>query len=88
MDPNAALESILRGHMIYDHVDALRGWLASRGFEPEPTLMPVDCHEAFGEWSKDHDVTADSHGIHGALVSGESVTLEWHELSELENSEY
>lgn len=39
MDPNAALENILRGHMIADHAEALEGWLERGGFAP--TIQPL-----------------------------------------------
>lgn len=46
MDPNEALTSILCGHMISDHCDALRDWFLRGGFEPE-VLMPCDKHLFF-----------------------------------------
>jgi hypothetical protein len=47
MDPNAALEAILCGHMVADHADALREWLASGGFAPAELLMLADKHPFF-----------------------------------------
>lgn len=49
MDPNAAFESILRGHMVADQAVALADWLASGGFEPEELLMPVGYPPAISE---------------------------------------
>lgn len=44
MDPNVALESILRGYLIADHAEALAGWLANGGFAPQPhSVQPVGC---------------------------------------------
>lgn len=59
MDPTAALESILHGHMVLDHVEALRDWLRGGGFAPEPRFIPVDCDPMFGRFRKDRDITAD-----------------------------
>jgi hypothetical protein len=49
MDPNAAFDSILHGHMVADHVEALTEWLASGGFRPRELIMPVDCHPYFSD---------------------------------------
>lgn len=46
MDPMSALISILCGHEVADHADALRGWLASGGFEPV-VISPADISESF-----------------------------------------
>lgn len=40
MDPNAALENILRGHMIEEHAEALTLWLQQGGFAPDDTNVP------------------------------------------------
>jgi hypothetical protein len=42
MDPNAALESILRGDLIADHAEALTKWLQQGGFAPADTKVPND----------------------------------------------
>lgn len=39
MDPNAALENILHGHMIADHAEALEDWLAKGGFAPNERAL-------------------------------------------------
>lgn len=39
MDPNAALENILRGHEIAEHAQALANWLANEGFAPADTTV-------------------------------------------------
>jgi hypothetical protein len=43
MDPNVALECILRGYLISDHAEALTEWLSRDGFAPaDTTVPPVD----------------------------------------------
>lgn len=47
MDPNAALENILRGYMVADHAEALEGWLERGGFAPAihqltPSKYPIE----------------------------------------------
>lgn len=46
MDPVACLNSILCGHEVHEHIQALREWLARGGFEPE-CLLSVDCDPLF-----------------------------------------
>jgi hypothetical protein len=46
MDPIAALNSILCGHEVADHADALRDWLSSGGFQPE-CILSIDCDAYF-----------------------------------------
>jgi hypothetical protein len=43
MDPNTALDNILRGYMIAEHAAALQDWLAGGGFVPAQRAMPDDC---------------------------------------------
>lgn len=87
MDPNTALQSILHGHMIADHVEALRDWLRGGGFAPRPTRMPVDCHVLFGTWHKDVDVIADGSGIGGVDLKRRHVFMPWSEVLKLHNSD-
>lgn len=63
MDPNAAFESILHGHMVADHVEALEGWLLGGGFEPAEVLMPVDKHPFFAAHCERTHGDAAGHGI-------------------------
>lgn len=42
MDPNTALENILRGYLIGDHALALSEWLAGQGFAPDERTIPND----------------------------------------------
>lgn len=87
MDPNAALESILRGHMMAEHVDALAEWMRTGGFAATGRI-PVDCHEAFAGWSKDDDVIARKTGILGYRRGGSTVHITWNDLATLLDSEY
>lgn len=84
MDPTAALESILCGHMMFDHVEALRDWMRGGGFAPEARFIPVDCHEHFGAFPKDVDISADA----GGLTIGGQRWFRWSEIIELEDSEF
>jgi hypothetical protein len=43
MDPDLALNHILRGYMIAEHAAALQGWLARGGFAPMVRPLPDDC---------------------------------------------
>lgn len=43
MDPNTALENILRGYEVADHAMALSEWLAREGFAPNCTTIPDQC---------------------------------------------
>jgi len=63
MDPTAALESILRGHMMLDHVEALRDWLRSGGFWPACVRRPANCAPCLTDLPFDTDITADSQGL-------------------------
>lgn len=98
MDPNAALDSILRGHMIADHVEALREWLSRGGFAPTGSV-PVDCHEAFGAWPKwPARVEADYYtglSVHtsrrtagGLTVEDVHATMRWEDVLKLDDSEF
>jgi hypothetical protein len=93
MDPTTALQSILCGHMIHDHAEALRDWLASGGFEPTVSIS-VDCHEAFGAWPKfPAQVTADRWGIWlrrepDTDFSAPVVSMAWDDVLKLQDSEY
>lgn len=97
MDPNAALQSILSGHLIADHAEALRDWLRSGGFPPQIAL-PADCHPAFSSWPKwPARVTADyytglsvstSERVAGLVVETVHHTMRWEDVLKLEESEY
>lgn len=85
MDPNVALQSLLCGHMVFDHTEALEGWLRGRGFEPN-ICRPVDVHPFFADMPFG-DVTADSQGVWSAEEhpSGSDVTVKeigwtWREI--------
>jgi hypothetical protein len=88
MDPNTALHSILCGHLIADHVEALRDWMRDGGFAPRATCMPVDCHVAFSDWCKDTDVVADQNGIGGMDLKRRHMFMPWAEVLKLHDSEY
>jgi hypothetical protein len=86
MDPNAALNAILRGHMPHEHIEALRSWLAGGGFAPSVEL-PADRYEylacMFVEFAE--VLSANSAGLvyfarntHGKLVQNATVT--WYVL--------
>lgn len=40
MDPNAALQSILRGPLVSEYAEALTQWLQHGGFAPDDTTVP------------------------------------------------
>lgn len=97
MDPNAALENILRGYMIADHVEALEGWLARDGFAPTVRTLPelsecapfVRAHMwRYYNGLDTHTirVRADRNGLWSAALEGQWVSLGiWHELVRLGN---
>jgi hypothetical protein len=83
MDPNAALNAIIRGHMVEEHVEALIGWLANGGFAPQ-VEVPDDPYAYMGflfvEFAK--IISADDQGItyYGRNPDGSLVyitTLKW-----------
>ena len=78
MDPNTALESILHGHMMLDHCEALRDWLLRGGFRPAPVWRPVDVAPFFAGLPFEQDLTADLRGL--VLVEGDVVLFTWDEL--------
>jgi len=82
MDSKAALNSILCGHMISEHVESLREWLLNGGFHPN-VIMPVDCHVAFAAWPKKH-IAADFNGLW--VLS--TCKMSWNDVLKLEDSEY
>jgi hypothetical protein len=49
MDPNTALLAILRGHMVAEHIEALREWISKGGFFPlvDPPLESAYFREYF-----------------------------------------
>jgi hypothetical protein len=79
MDPNAALESILRGHMMADHVAALHDWLLAGGFQPTPVLRPVDVTPGLASLPFNTDIGANKHGVFVAGSEG-AVAFTWREL--------
>jgi hypothetical protein len=88
MDPNTALTSILSGHMIADHVEALRDWLSADGFAPL-VCMPSDCHEAFADWPRfPAMVRANHHGLECAVDGITTLVMPWRAVMALEDSEY
>lgn len=82
MDPNAAFESILRGHMMADHVEALHDWIKSGGFLPAPQLRPVDVPECLDSLPFDTDLIANRFGL---CVRGQvgNVLFTWRELTRM-----
>lgn len=69
MDPNRALENILRGHMIADHAEALEGWLERGGFTPAmhqltPSKFPLDVPSFIHAHCARHYPGTDYHKIH------------------------
>ena len=89
MDPNAALQSILSGHMIADHAEALRDWLRNGGFEPSIAL-PVDCHPAFAALPRfPAMVRADARGVFAIVdPERECVSIAWQDVLALAASEF
>lgn len=97
MDPNVALENILRGYMVTDHAEALEGWLARDGFAPEVRTVPPDCADFVAEHCKRrharHDrttirVRADRNGLWTAPPEGAWVSLMvWGELKRILSEE-
>lgn len=99
MDPNSALTSILNGHMMYDHAEALQDWLCGRGFAPEVQLLPVDCHEFFAAYRDRYHlnerggmkVKANCMGLYAQAVEKDDswhLVASWRELMKLEDSVY
>lgn len=102
MDPTQALASILCGHMVADHVEALTEWLASGGFDAAILPMPADKHEFFAAHCERQygdaaglciEVKADKRGIwtQGASEQQEddwNLVGRWFEISKLDDSEY
>lgn len=43
MDPNTALDNILRGYEVVEHAMALNGWLMHGGFAPDEKPVPEPC---------------------------------------------
>ncbi len=87
MDPNAALESILRGHMMQEHLEALREWIGIGGFVPEPIYLPVDCAPCFSELPRETDLTINGYGLVVCTPNGQGDPSEvryfgWEELSQ------
>lgn len=87
MDPNAALEAILRGHAMLDHVEALRDWLLSGGFQPDPIWLPADCAPCFAHLPRETDIVATRHGLlvlrDGASADEVAPDFSWIELTSL-----
>lgn len=80
MDPNAALNSILHGHLIADHAEALHDWLRGDGFSPDPVLLPVDCDPRFSDmFTNTDDISATTQGLE---QNGELI-FSWRELENL-----
>ncbi len=68
MDPNAALDGILRGE--FELWPGLQEWLERGGFAPEVTGVPEGAHARFAGWpteSGEVTLTASVWGI-GAMV--------------------
>lgn len=101
MDPTQALTSILCGHMVADHVEALTEWLSDGGFEPSHLLMPADKHEFFAAHcervygnSRGYAVDVKANNV-GIWTQGGSerqkddwnLVGRWNEISKLDDSE-
>lgn len=87
MDPNAALYSILSGHMISEHVESLREWLLNGGFHPN-VIMPVDCHVAFFAWPKNTRVAANATALWAYSEYDQLIKMSWNDVLKLKDSEY
>jgi hypothetical protein len=77
MDPNTALGSILCGHMMQEHLEALKDWLQGGGFEPEPIWLPVDCAPCFSDLPHETDLTI---GVNGLFDTEGNCYFSWREL--------
>ena len=91
MDPNTALENILRGYLIADHAEALAGWLAREGFAPHVRALTPDDRAAFvlQHCAKHYphtelttiSVRADRHGLWTSTPETPWISLAiWHDL--------
>lgn len=84
MDPNAALNSILRGHMIADHAEALRDWLRAGGFEPEPIWLPAATTPEFDNaFAHECDIVATFQG----LEQNDELVFSWRELMQMSDED-
>lgn len=95
MDPNAALENILRGYMIAEHAEALEDWFTRDGFAPTIRVLPelntcahfVRAHvwrHYNGLDAYQIRVRADSHGLWSAPIDGQWISLGiWPELARM-----
>jgi len=85
MDPNAALESILRGHMMLEHVEALRDWIRGGGFEPAATWRPVDVVPCLASLPSQTAISANKTGITHMAFNGHAYVLafRWSELERM-----
>jgi hypothetical protein len=84
MDPNTALENILSGHEVHDHVMALGQWLARQGFAPHEQTVPEACAAFVAEHCAKHyphfartdiRVRADKTGLWTAPPDGHWISL-------------
>lgn len=95
MDPDVALENILTGRYVVDHVMALSTWLAQHGFAPKERTIPDDCaafvaHHCAKHYPRlkraDVRVRADKVGIWTAPPDGQWVCLGiWNDLLGVDN---
>lgn len=81
MDPNTAFESILRGHMMTDHVEALHDWIEGGGFLPEPQLRPVDAPPCLAFLPFNVDLRMDRYGL--CIAKSGKLEVSWRELGRM-----
>lgn len=95
MDPNVALENILRGYEVADHATALGEWLAREGFAPHCMKIPDECAPFIARHCARHyrdverstiRVRADKAGLWAAPTEGPWMPLAiWPELLHMED---
>jgi len=98
MDPNKALENILSGDKVHDHVEALCEWLVRlEGFAPHEQNVPEECAAFVAEHCAKHyphiaradlRVRADKTGLWTAPPGGHWISLAlWIDLLRVEADE-
>lgn len=97
MDPNTALDNIIRGHLIADHAAALQEWLMRDGFVPATRALPdgVDCAQFVVEHCTRHyfhvlyadvSVRANRDGLWTMSPGGQWISLAiWADLRRLQD---